>query len=140
MNESVITIVVTGAVQIVGMIVGFLTLWVKLQFASTKAAEAVVKAELVEDKLDANTATTKAVNSKADTIVQQTNGTADQLRVLVNNIGERVGKLEDYNRESSHRLFDTIHTLGLKVERILAVQDIKGSLPRQELQANGGTK
>lgn len=128
MSDGVITIVVAGLVQVVGMVVGFLTLWVKLQYAGTKAAEAVVKAAEVEKKLDDNTATTNSVSAKADTIVDQTNGSMDRLRTLVETTAVRVSKLEDYNRESSHRLYDAINVVVLKVERLLAVQD-KVSLP-----------
>jgi transcriptional regulator of nitric oxide reductase len=124
-SEAAVTIIVAGAIQVVGMIVGFLTLWVKLQYAGTKAAEAVIRAGVVEGKLDANTLATNAVSVKADTIVDQTNGTMTKMQGLVERIAERVSKLEDYNRESSHRLFDVVNTLGLKVERLLVVQEIR---------------
>lgn len=60
MSDGAVTVVVAGVVQIVVLIVGFLTLWVKLRFDSNKVEEVSKKTEVVERKLDNNTALTKA--------------------------------------------------------------------------------
>lgn len=133
MSDAAITIVVAGVVQVAVITAGFLTLWVKLRYGVEEARKSAVKAEesatvaadkvqVVERKIDANTATTEAVNNKADTIVDQTNGNLDQLRSLVEKISERVNKLEDYNRDSSHRLLDAINAVHVKVAELSAIQ------------------
>lgn len=140
---------VTGLITITGMIVGFLTLWAKLKYGVEKAEEAATKVKAVEDKIDENTsltrtATTAATNAavNAKTAVQkaqeastekldilhkiekQTNGAADAMRNLVKDLAERVEKLEDYNRDSSHRMLDAVNTMHLKIAEILALQKI----------------
>lgn len=140
MSDATIVTVVTGIVTVTTMVVGFLTLWLKLKYGVDKAEQAATKAEhaatkaaskaeVVEGKLDANTATTNAVDCKADTIVSQTNGTMNDLQALVSRIGERVEKLESYNHESYHRLLDVVHALSLKVERLLAANEARVQSP-----------
>lgn len=79
MSDAAITAIVSGLITITTMVIGFLTLWVKLKYgadkaeeASEHAARAVVKAEeaavkaiCVEDKIDANTALTAEVKDAA---------------------------------------------------------------------------
>lgn len=125
MSDAAITTIVTGVVTCVTLIIGFLTLWVKLKHAATKAEAAATKAQEVELKLDSNTILTRSVDTKTDTIVEQTNGAMDKVRLLVEGVAERVNKLEDYNRTSSHRLHDAVNGLALKVERLLVMQGIK---------------
>lgn len=122
MSDTTITIIVAGAIQIAGMIVGFLTLRARLLYAGEKAEEAATKAKVVEGKLDANTATTNLVDTKADTIVSQTNGSMEKLRGLVETIAERVVKLEDYNRDTTHRVLDSLNAVHLKVAEMVALQ------------------
>lgn len=142
MSEATWTIVVAGIVQISLGVLAYFSLRAKLRYGTEKAAEAVIKAAEVEDKidlntikLDANTATTVSVESKADTIVHQTNGSADALRQLVARIAdrveklegsmaERVTKLEEYNRSSSHRVLDAINAVHLKLAEISALTKI----------------
>ena len=91
---------------------GFLTLWVKLKYgikeASDAARAAVTEATVVREKLEDNTNITEAVNAKADIVVKQTNGALEATQGLVKQLVERVGKLEDYNRDSTHRTSDAI--------------------------------
>lgn len=125
MSDAAVTTVVVGVINVVGLVIGFLTMWVKLRYAGNKAEEAAEKAIVVERKLDDNTTTTDAVNAKADTIVHQTNGSMESLRALVlqlaeeaKRMGERVEKLEDHNRTSAHRVIDAVNALHLKVAEI----------------------
>lgn len=129
MSDGAITTIVTGVVTAIGLVVGFLTLWVKLQYASKKAEDAaskaetaVTKADVMERKIDGNTAITQSVDDKANTIVEQTNGSLEHTRSLVVSIAERVAKLEDYNRESSHRILDAVHAMNLKVTELVVLQ------------------
>lgn len=92
---------------------------------AVKAARQVAE---VKSDLATNTATTKAVENKADTIVEQTNGALEHTRVLVASTAERVAKLEDYNRDSSHRMLDALNAIGLKVERLMAIEEAKQRL------------
>lgn len=55
MTDATIANIVTATVTIVTMVVGFLTLWVKLKYS-------VEKVQKVEDKLDDNTRVTRAGN------------------------------------------------------------------------------
>ncbi len=59
MSDAAVFTVVSGLITITTMLVGFLTLWVKLRYGGEKAAEAAVKAEeavirasAVENKID----------------------------------------------------------------------------------------
>lgn len=122
MSDGAVTSIVTGIVTIATMLLGFATLWIKLRYGAEQAEEAAVKAKAVEKKLDANTATTNSVDSKADTIVKQTNGSLEHTRSMVSSIAERVSKLEDYNRESSHRILDAVHAMNLKVTELVVLQ------------------
>lgn len=104
--------------------------------AATAAAD---KAAVVERKLDANTVTTEAVDAKADTIVSQTNGSLDRVRTLVDQMAERVDKLESYNHDSTHRLFNAIHAMHLKIAELVALQSrpilpsaIQADMPREK--------
>ncbi len=125
MSDAVVTVLVSGLVQVMVLVIGLLTLLVKLKYGVNEAKEsAVLAAEKtieVEKKIDANMATTESVNLKADMIVDQTNGTLTQMGVLVTQIADRVNKLEDYNRTSSHRLFDAINNVHL---RLMAVTSL----------------
>lgn len=135
MSDAAITAITTVAacvVTVTTLVVGFLTLWLKMRYGAEKAEEAAAKAKVVEAKLDANTLTTNSVDGKADTIVSQTNGAMDRIRELVARTADRVEKLEQYNHESVHRMLDVVHALGLKVERLLVVQELQQQAPRDE--------
>lgn len=91
--------------------------------AAREAAEtAAKKAQVVETKIDDNTAKTESVNVKADTIVEQTNGTLDAVKNLVKTLAERVAKLEDYNHSTAHRLLNALNDVHLKVAEMVALQ------------------
>ncbi len=114
------TVIVVGLINFAGVVVGFLTVRARLQSAKTAAEQAAAKAEhaaakvvIVEEKLDDNTATTRDVNRKADTIVEQTNGSLDELRKLVKGIAERVVALETYNHDSARKLYEAINNVHL---------------------------
>lgn len=122
MSDAAITIIVAGLIQVSGMVVGFFTLWLKIRYSAGKAEEAATNAERVESKLDANTVTTDAVNVKTDAIAKQTDGNLERLNSLIANVVERVGKLEDYNRNSAHRVLDALNAVHLKVAELVALQ------------------
>lgn len=150
MSDAAIATIAAAAVTITTMVIGFLSLWVKLKYgvqqvkeASDKAEEAAraasEKAKTVEEKLDANTNTTKSVDAKTDTIVKQTNGAMMRLTSLVEDTVLRVSKLEEYNRQSNHRLADAVNALHLKVAEILALQPKPISQPNTQV-VQGNTK
>lgn len=135
MSDAAVAAITAALVQMTFMIVGFLTLWAKLKYgvkeaqasakiAAESATKAADKAEVVEKKLDANTVTTNEVSTKTDTIVRQTNGTMDQVHMLIAQVASRVDKLEEYNRDSAHRLLDAINAVHMKVVAIATVQKI----------------
>lgn len=82
---AIITTVVTGAVTITTLVIGFLTLWVKLKYGVEKAEEAATKAQVVEGKIDNNTVITTAASIAAATNADNAAKMAEQLN----------GKLEE---------------------------------------------
>ncbi len=105
MSDAAIMALAGSAVTIVTMVVGFFTLLIKLKYGVKEAKEAAeaaaiasskaaIKTQNVEDKLDANTATTESVNQKADTIVSQTNGITDTLKSEISHLKEEVRDLK----------------------------------------------
>ncbi len=60
MSDTGITVLVAGLLQLATMIVGFLTLWIKLKYGAEQAEKAKLKAEMVERKIDENTSITKS--------------------------------------------------------------------------------
>lgn len=63
MSDAAITTIVSGVITavltLVPMVIGFLTLWVRLKYGVEKAEEAAKKAKAVEEKIDNNTQLTK---------------------------------------------------------------------------------
>lgn len=71
MSDSAITVIVAGCVQVAVLIVGFLTLWVKLRYGTEQAERAAVKAQIVEKKIDNNTIlTVKGTAAAAETAAE----------------------------------------------------------------------
>ena len=107
-SDSAVAILVSGLITVTTMVVGFLTLWVKLKYsaeraeeAAIKAEEAVVKAEVVEGKIDRNTIATRDVESKIDCntliterIEKQTNGVLDARIAELANHARRITSVE----------------------------------------------
>ena len=153
MSDAAVSSLVYAIITIVGMIVGFLTLWVKLKYGVAKAEEAATKATVVENKLDENTRLTKDGTTAAATaaaraetaatgaitaavsasqenaeklhilhkIEEQTNGAAESLRALVAALADRVKKLEEYNRDSAHRVLDAVNAMHLKLMELVGL-------------------
>ena len=65
MSDAAIANIVTGLVTITTIVVGFLTMWVKLKHGAAMAEEAAVKAKVVENKIDANTVLTAKTTAAA---------------------------------------------------------------------------
>ena len=96
MSDAAITVVISGLVTITTMVVGFLTLWIKLRYGVSKAEEAATKAQVVERKVDNNTELTKAGTAAAATNAKIAANTAAEAKEAANQIAERFnGKLED---------------------------------------------
>jgi hypothetical protein len=140
MSDAAVTAVVAGAVNIVGMVVGFLTLWMKVKYgaekaatAATRAEAAVTKAEAAEEtlgkKIDDNTKITQA---GADAVARKLNGGLDQalaeatapINQRLTRNEEKIGDLADYHHKAKHDLADAINALNLKVE--LLIQRVDG--------------
>ncbi len=99
----------------------------QIKATALKADEVAVKVEekssALEKKLDVNTEVTNSVNTKTDTIVNQTNGAFDEVRALVTKIAERVDKLETYNHETAHRTLDALQAIHLKLTVVQSVAE-----------------
>jgi hypothetical protein len=136
MSDAAVTAVVAGAVNIVGMVIGFLTLWMKVKYGAEKAAAAVTKAEAAEEtlgrKIDDNTKITQA---GADAVARKLNGGLDQaLAEATAPINERlaqneqkIAELADYHHKAKHDLANALDKLSLKVE--LLVQQGRAQKP-----------
>lgn len=115
MSDAAIVNVVTGAVTVAGLLFAYLRLRLQVQHGTEKMAS-------VEGKLDDNTRTTAAVDAKTDTIVKQTNGSLDALRSVVQQIHDRVSKLEDYNHDSAHRVLGALNDVKQMVAVVSTLQ------------------
>ena len=98
MTDAAIAAVVTGVVTVTTMVIGFLTLWVKLKYGVEKAEEAVSKTKAVERKIDDNTVITKAAsvaalsNAKvaADNAIEAKEASEHISRQLNGNLEEKI--------------------------------------------------
>lgn len=119
MSDAAVATVVSGVITVVGMIVGFLTMWIKLQHAGAKAEEAAVKAEEVEKKIDNNTAITRAGTAsaasaarvaadKAIELAKQMNGALDQrIRDIVKEHTDQLVKaFTDHSEQDDRNMKD----------------------------------
>lgn len=111
MSDAAVATIVGGLVTMLGMVIGFLKLWVDIRYgnkkaedAAVKAGEAATKAGEVEDKLDANTAITSRIEA-------QTNGPlSEKFANLENRISAKFGQVDEHAAR--------IGALELKVEAI----------------------
>lgn len=94
MSDAAIANIVTGIVTIVTLVIGFLTLWVKLKYGAEKAEEAAVKADIVESKIDANTKISAAAAASAQKAEHQTNGVMTALKAQITDHNSRIIALE----------------------------------------------
>jgi hypothetical protein len=119
-SDAAIAHTVTGLVTITTIMVGFLTLWIKLKYGFEQTSSLSAKTQTVEDKIDANTQKTEQVDTKTDLLVERTNGVMDSIVSTLNHLKERVDKLEEYNHISAHRILDAINAMHLKMSTIEA--------------------
>src|SRR5688500_5697433 len=105
---NIVTAVVTGSITITTMIIGFLTLWVKLKYGIDQAGNAAAKAEVaagdaataargLEEKVDHNTTITTQAATKAGEAAEHA-ATCDEERVnimqIMKNHDGRISALE----------------------------------------------
>lgn len=87
MSDAAVANLITGLVTITTMVIGFLSLWLKLKYGVEKAEEAAVNAIKVERKIDQNTAITKeqgnAAREAADNAVFSANELAKQMNGML---------------------------------------------------------
>lgn len=99
MSDAAIANVVTGLVTITTLIIGFLTLWVKLKYGVEKAEETVKKTEALAQKtesvaikIDANTEATLAGNQAAATNARHAATAASHAATVVAEVKESINK------------------------------------------------
>jgi predicted nucleic acid-binding Zn-ribbon protein len=78
----------------VTMLVGFLTMWLKLRYGAEKAEEAAVKATAVEKKIDDNTVISIDAKNAAQQAEKQTNGAMSRFDHQVKDHQARIVALE----------------------------------------------
>jgi hypothetical protein len=89
MTDATIANIVTATVTIVTMVIGFLTLWVKLKYG-------VDKVQKVEDKLDDNTKVTKDGNVAAESHAKAAVTAAENAATKAETLSSQLnGKLEE---------------------------------------------
>jgi DNA repair ATPase RecN len=101
MSDAAMASLVTGSVTIVTLVIGFLTLWIKLKYGVVKAEEAANNAQRVEGKID-NAATAAQVVAKnlahntelTSRIEKQTNGPLTAKLDLIEDHSARIAALE----------------------------------------------
>ncbi len=92
MSDAAITMIVAGLLQIATMVVGFLTLWIKLKFGAEQAEEAKKKAERVEKKIDDNTTITRAGTTQASANAMLAANTAHEAKVATEQMAANMSK------------------------------------------------
>jgi preprotein translocase subunit SecF len=96
MSDAAITTVVTGLVTFTTIVVGFLTMYVKLKYGTDKTEEAARKVNVVEEKIDQNTVLTKAGTEAAANNARIAARTANEAKVAANDVAEKInGELEE---------------------------------------------
>ena len=144
-SDAAITVIMAGVIQVVVLVVGFLTMWVKLRYANEQAEAAAANAELaavkakaVEDKIDDNTKITKesaaAAVQRADTAVvaatttkaavdvigKKLNGGIDEaITTAVTPLHAAVANLERYVHDRNHDLLTSLQLQSNRIEAIL---------------------
>lgn len=94
MSDAAITTLAAAAVQIVVLIIGLLTLWIKVKYGADRANDAAKKADEVEQKVDENTAISTLAKDSAAKAEHQTNGALSKFRDTVADHGNRLTSLE----------------------------------------------
>lgn len=98
MSDAAIATIAGTILQVVVLVIGLLTLWIKIKYGADKAEESVVttnqKAEEIERKIDDNTAISKLAADSASKAEHQTNGVLTQFRMQMTDHTNRIVTLE----------------------------------------------
>lgn len=78
MSDGAVSVIVSGFVQITVLVIGFLTLWIKLRHGVDKATEALASSRIVEGKVDSNTELTRSVSHQATQSAKAAEQAADR--------------------------------------------------------------
>ena len=93
MSDSAVMVLVSGLITITTMIVGFLTLWVKLKYGADKVEKQV---DVIGKKVDANTEVTLAGTSEASYNARVAAKTASVAATKVHEINTKLnGELDE---------------------------------------------
>lgn len=93
MSDAAVASIVTGLVTMTTMIVGFLTMWLKLRYGAEKAAEAAVKAGVLEAKVDHNTSLTTDVKEAASAAANHAATCDEQREKIVKMLDDHDGRI-----------------------------------------------
>lgn len=97
MSDAAIASIVTGIVTISTMVIGFLTLWIKLRYGVEKAEEVATKAQDMEDKIDHNTTITTEAKDAATQVQSESNARNEEMEKVASTLMEhhsRISALE----------------------------------------------
>lgn len=134
-SDASVTVIVAGLVQVVGLVIGFLTLWVKLQHGVAKADEAATKAAAVEKKIDRNTTITTetkdATVAMAGNIDRKLNGGLDvaiadavkpiqkEFETHKTEVNGKLNTLTEYVHQRNHDILNAISVQSNKLNVLL---------------------
>lgn len=93
MSDAAITIIVTGLVNVATMLVGFLTLWVRLKYGEQKADQAARTAAIINRKVDENTSLTTEVKASAEKASQHVEGCDERMKNLNSKLADHDARI-----------------------------------------------
>lgn len=96
MSDAAIATLVTGVLSLATMVIGFLTLWIKLRYGVERTEALAQKTQTVEYKIDTNTALTRAGTEAATENAKVAATAANEASRKSDNIAEKLnGVLDD---------------------------------------------
>lgn len=150
MSDSAVATIVAGSITIATMVIGFLTLWVKLRYGVEKAEEVARKTAAVEVKLDNNTSLTKegtkaaadnaatavktaseakeAAVQSARMITDKLNGGLDKiLSAMITPVREMLAQHMEYVHLRNHDILNALNPLSTKLDVLIEILKQKGA-------------
>lgn len=130
-SDATITTIVTNVVTIVTIVVGWATLQTRLRYgtrmsedAAIKAQDAVIRADMVEKKIDHNTEMTSKIEERTNGVSETTRRIIkleEELTAMQQNLIKIINgfvQLKDYAHDWKHSLLNSLNQLSLKVDLI----------------------
>ena len=127
MSDAAIANIVTGIVTTVTLLIGFLTLWVKLRYGVEKTEEVARRSQQVESKVDHNTLVTKA---GTDAAVRNAKMAAETATTAA----ETAAEVSIVTRAMAESIDKKLNGGGIDAAIESAIQPIRESLAKHTVQ------